>query len=505
MPKGEWWFNNMKSPLTGSQRLPSQRGQAFLVIVIFVGVLLLAVMGLATDYAQIWAHRQMAQGAADAACQAAAAYVFLKGTDPTASTDFPGLDFTWIGSTFDCSAKPNSVPCTYASANGYSGSKVTVSFPASLPGVPPIPAAYGPIANPYVKVSITDPVPMSFTKLVSSNGTVNISAKAGCGLNPQNTPIPLVVLHRTASSSLSVSGSASITIIGGPARSIQVDSSSSTAASVGTVDLSLAGPNGNGADFAVFGGPSTMPAAVNLGSTGKWIPGANPLGDPFASKAAPASAPVTAGTATPVPFNINGCPDPNGCVEFTPGDYSGCLTGSSLNPGDKGCLLLPYKGSNPGFAAAGPVWTASTTYAAGTLIQPTNAQHNAGGFVYLATIGGTSGTASPNPWNQTVCTPQSDGTCSGGTQPDGAITWRNVGVVVLNKLSVGIFDPGLYYVKENGLNLGDGSGARISTATGDGNKGVTFYFSTSATVGVTSSAGSSAACTSASSGSGTPN
>jgi len=495
----------MKSPLTGSQRLPSQRGQAFLVIVIFVGVLLLAVMGLATDYAQIWAHRQMAQGAADAACEAAAADLFLTGTDPTASTDFPGLDFTWIGSTFDCSAKPNSVPCKYASANGYSGSKVTVSFPASLPGVPPIPAAYGPIANPYVKVSITDPVPMSFTKLVSSNGTVNISAKAGCGLNPQNTPIPLVVLHRTASSSLSVSGSASITIIGGPARSIQVDSSSSTAASVGTVDLSLAGPNGNGADFAVFGGPSTMPAAVNLGSTGKWIPGANPLGDPFASKAAPASAPVTAGTATPVPFNINGCPDPNGCVEFTPGDYSGCLTGSSLNPGDKGCLLLPYKGSNPGFAAAGPVWTASTTYAAGTLIQPTNAQHNAGGFVYLATFGATSGPASPNPWNQTVCTPQSDGTCTGGTQVVGGVTWWNVGVVNLPQLSVGIFDPGLYYVKESGLNLGSGSTARISTATGDGTNGATFYFSISATVGVDSNSGKSSPCTAASSGSGAPN
>ncbi len=111
----------------------------------------------------------------------------------------------------------------------------------------------------------------------------------------------------------------------------------------------------------------------------------------------------------------------------------------------------------------------------------------------------------PATWPQTVCTPQSDGTCSGGTLLVGSVTWQNVGVVTLNVLSVGIFDPGLYYVKENGLNLGDGSGARISTATGDGNKGVTFYFSTSATVGVTSSAGNSAACTSASSGSGTPN
>ncbi len=90
----------MKSPSANSRHTSSQRGQAFLAIVIFVAFLLLAVMGLATDYSQIWAHRQMAQGAADAACQAAAADLFLKGTDPSASTDFPGLDFTWSQAKF---------------------------------------------------------------------------------------------------------------------------------------------------------------------------------------------------------------------------------------------------------------------------------------------------------------------------------------------------------------------------------------------------------------------
>ncbi len=494
----------MKNHYKSSRRAFSQRGQAFLVIVVFVAVLLLAVMGLATDYSQLWAHRQMAQGAADAACEAAAADVFLKGTDPTASTDFPKLDFTWIGSTFDCSTKPNTVPCKYASVNGYTGANVSVSFPASLPGVTGIPASFGTIPNPYIKIGITDAVPMTFTRLAANSKTVNVYAKAGCGLIAVSTPVPLVVLHSTASSSLSVSGSSSIKVLGGPQRSIQVNSNSATAVSAGTVDLSQGGPSNTGSDFAVFGGPASKPASVSLGSTGNWIPGANPFGDPFASVAAPASAPSTTGTATPVPFRINGCPDPNGCVEFTPGDYSGCSTGS-IAPGAKGCLLLPYTGSNPKFKAGGPAWTASTTYSAGTLIQPTNAQHNAGGFVYLAKTGGTSGTAAPNPWNQTVCTPQSDGTCSGGTQVDGGVTWQNVGVVVLNKLSTGIFDPGLYYVKENGLNFGDGSTARISTATGDGSNGVTFYFSTSATVGVTSNSGKSSACTSASSGSGSPN
>src|SRR6266436_7223861 len=149
MRKGEWWSNSMNGDCSSSRRWSPQKGQTFLAIVIFITLFLLAVLGLATDYAQVWAHRQMAQGAADAACQAGAADVFLKGTDPTASTDFPGLDFSWIGSTFDCSANPSSVPCMYASFNGYAGSNVSVSFPSTLDGVSGIPAGFPTIAHPY--------------------------------------------------------------------------------------------------------------------------------------------------------------------------------------------------------------------------------------------------------------------------------------------------------------------------------------------------------------------
>src|SRR6266849_5157184 len=314
----------MKGDCSSLRRRSPQQGQAFLIIVILIAFFLLAVLGLATDYSQVWAHRQMAQGAADAACQARAADVFLKGTDPTASTDFPALDFSWIGPSFDCSTKPTSVPCMYASFNGYEGSNVSVSFPSSLPGVSGIPAGFPTIANPYIKVTVTDPVATYFTRIASSIKTVNVKASAACGLSSVITPVPLVVLHRTASPSFQVNGSASVTILGGPPRAIQVDSSSSTAVSVGTVDLHLAGPGGSGSDFAVFGGPTTKPAGVNVGTSGNWIHGANPLGDPFAAVTAPASAPATNGTATPVPFGVNGCPDPSGCVEFTPGDYTGC-------------------------------------------------------------------------------------------------------------------------------------------------------------------------------------
>src|SRR2546422_9159515 len=323
----------MKGDCSSLRRWSPQQGQSFLIIVILIAFFLLAVLGLATDYSQVWAHRQMAQGAADAACQAGAADVFLKGTDPTGN--IPGVDFSWIdGSTFDCSARPNSVPCKYASFNGYSESNVSVSFPSSLPGVSGIPSGFGTIPNPYIKVTVTDPVATYFTRIASSIKTVNVKASAACGLNVINAPVPLVVLHRTAGPSLQVNGSASVTVLGGPTRSIQVDSSSSTAVSVGTtintVDLHQAGPGGSGADFAVFGGPTTKPAGVNVGTSGKWIPGANPFGDPFASTSAPTrpTGPGSAGSAKPVTYKTNGGPDTNGCIEYSAGDYTSCSTRS---------------------------------------------------------------------------------------------------------------------------------------------------------------------------------
>src|SRR5258705_8142028 len=270
----------MRGDANGSRRVCSERGQASLVIIIFLAVFLLGATGLATDYTQIWAHRQMIQGAADAACQAGAADLYLKALDPAADSTY-GLDLSWIGSSFDCSSKPDSAPCRYASLNGYSGANVAVSFPSTVAGAPSIPPGFGVIPNPYIKVTITDPVSLSFAKLLSSGGTFNVSAKAECGLDPIAVPIPLLVLHQTASAALSVGGAATIKIYGGPNRSIQVNSSSATAASVGTVDLSQAGLGGTGANLAVGGGPSTKPAGVSLGSTGKWISGVIPSGDPW--------------------------------------------------------------------------------------------------------------------------------------------------------------------------------------------------------------------------------
>lgn len=490
-------------------RASSEEGQTFIPIAVLIVMLLLGMLGVAIDYSQVWAHRQMAQGAADAACQAGAADLFLNAVDSTASGTLGLESFAWIGKAFDCSTGTGTPPCQYANVNGYSGSAVSVSFPATVPNAPALPGPFGATTN-YIQVTITDQVPMSLTRLLSPNPNVTITAKAACGLVPVTMPTPLVILHSSAAGALSVQGSAKIIIFGGPQRSVQVNSRAAAAINVGSVDLSQGGPNDTGSDFAVFGGPTTQPGSILLGSTGHYIDPALPLTDPFAGVSPPPEPTTTLGAVRPVPFRVNGCPDPNGCVEFTAGDYKGCTSKGNINPGDQGCLLLPYTGKNPGFNVAGNAWAGGTAYAQGALVLPTGKQGNGGGYLFMATTGGTSAGATPNFGTaaaQTPCAPQSDGTCLGGTVTDGTqITWQNVGTVTLNKLTTGIFDPGVYFVDANGLSFGDNSTARVSTAAGDGSKGTMFYFSTSGTVSVTSNSGKSSACTSASNtGAATPN
>jgi hypothetical protein len=475
----------------------NEKGQSTLVVFILLAVVLLGVLGLATDYTQVWAHRQMTQAAADAACQAGAADLFLQYTNPSATTSY-GIDFSWIGTDYQCTTNVNSPPCQYAAKNGYSGSKVAVSFPSSVAGTPNL-SGFGTIAHPYIQVTITQPVQQTFARLITRLSNVNTGATAVCGLNPVAVPVPLVVLHQTSTTSLSTQGNPTITILGGPNRSIQVDSSSTTAVNVGgsaSVDLHLAGPNGNGADFGVFG-QEAKPAGVNLGS-GQWVSPGGPFGDPWVTVAQPA-VPASAGAAIPQPFNYHGCPDPNGCVEFTAGNYASCSTANTLAPGANGCLMIPYGGSNPRFTngALYPGWTTGPK-TAGTRIIPTAG--NAGGYLFEVKTAGTSGASPPLLWSQIPAT----GTSTSDTT-DGGVTWTNIGKIS-NTPNTAIFAPGIFYVGANGLNLGSNSTVRMSTASGDGTSGTTFFFSTAATVVVASNAGNAAACTSVSSSLvGTPN
>jgi hypothetical protein len=192
-------------------------------------------------------------------------------------------------------------------------------------------------------------------------------------------------------------------------------------------------------------------------------------------------------------------------VEFTGGSYVGCSMGTIL-PYGQGCINLPYTGSNPKFSVAGLNFQASHLYKVGDIVQPTNtapcgAGVNSNGYLYMVTTGGTSGTCpAAASWNNNVCAKQANGTCTPGSFPttSGGVTFQNVGKVISNlHLTTAIFDPGIYYIASNGVQFASGSTARTSTAAGDGTQGITFYMSTAASVAITASSGSQAACTSA--------
>jgi len=480
---------NRNRRAANSSHVSSQIGQAAIIIVVFMSLFLIGMMGLATDYSQIWAHRQMAQGAADAACQAGAADLFLQYQNPTAASAY-NIDFSWIGSPYTCSTNTASSPCKYASLNGYSGSNVSVSFPSSVAGATSL-SGFGTIANPYITVTITDPINLSFAKLLSSSSTVNSGATASCGLSPVAVPIPLVVLHQSASASLSVNGNPTISIIGGPNRAIQVDSSNAAAVNAGgssSINLTLAGPNGTGADFGVFGNES-QPSTVSTG-TGKWISPATPYGDPWITVSEP-SVPSAAGAVSLVAMGTDGCPDPSGCSEFSPGDYTNCLSSGKLKNGDDGCLIVPTPYQLPA-ATSYPNWSHSTVYPLDSTIKPNQAGNT---NVFVAIVGGTSKSGSAPSWVVAVNT-KTDGTCDAAAQlVDGTVTWCNVGS---NKNSdTAIFKPGLYYVGSQGLQLNAKSTVRPANATGDGTKGTTFYFSTSTSFSVSANSGKTSACASA--------
>ncbi len=377
------------SNLAPSRRPGNQQaGQTTTLVVLALGLFLLGTVGLAVDVSNWWFHRQTAQGAADAACTAGIMDMLVNAEGGASLGGFPSplADFA-------CSSRSGSASCTYASLNGYSGpglvagqpsSDVYVSFPTSLPGsglprcsstVPPpcIPAS---LANPYLVVNVIDRVPTTFTGVISGSTTTDVAGSAACALTYALAPIPILVLDphnpnvKPAVSALNVQGTPAITIVGGPQRSIQVNSDDPTAAvTVGgsaLIDLSHGGPNSppTGSDFGLFGAPTTappIPKNFNPGTTGHWL-STSPIGDPFAQICAPGQtsncqatingfaapsvpgAPAVpadlVGTCTAIPCALlyhdstHGCPDPAGCYLYTPGNYSSTIcvgSGSCAN------------------------------------------------------------------------------------------------------------------------------------------------------------------------------
>jgi hypothetical protein len=346
-----------------------ESGQTMIFVVVGLAVVLLAIVGFAVDYGNVWFRRQHAQSAADAACTAAVMDMLNNVSLGTTSTTG---GFTQ-GTDFDCTSGSTKAPCQYAAFNGYSSAGlvnnsesdlVQVTFPTSLDGNP-IPVCPSPIppgmkvcvppasmtTNPFVKVRVTSRLKATFFGMLSAANTVDVPAQASCGLVLATSPIPLIVLDPTRADVFHMNGNPAISIYGGPSRSVQVNSVNTAAVNfVGSpshVDLHQGGPDLTGSNFGATGIQSPVPSTaascgsspkICIGTTGGYTAGTRPILDPFATLTAPAI-PTNVPPSTPptVLAGQNGCPALSGsCDVYYPGYYP-----SGISVTNKFAIFVP--------------------------------------------------------------------------------------------------------------------------------------------------------------------
>lgn len=317
----------------------NEEGQALIAVTVAMGIFLIAALGLAVDGSHMYSQRQMAQTAADATAMAAMLSVY-DGTYSSGSTSFTASP----GSSFQCTTTDARLPCRYARQNGFGGNTsdvVTIAFPSSpsttAPGVTFSTPSASTFPSVLITVAITRDVSTTLMRMLGPT-TNTVKATAMAGIVDVFAPVPILITHPTLAGSFHINGGVNVTITGGPPRSVEVNSSSSTAVQVsgasGIIDLSLAGPNGNGADFGVQGGPTSVPFTFSAGTRpGQYLPGAAWIRDPLAN-VSPPSVPAAALAPVSVAASSNAtvgggtytCPawtSPKGCTIYSPGLYTG--------------------------------------------------------------------------------------------------------------------------------------------------------------------------------------
>jgi hypothetical protein len=302
-----------------------EQGQATVLVMLAMSIFLLAAVGLATDGAHLYAQRQMAQAAADAAAQAGIMSIFDGTNGGSLSSSFG------TGSSFNCTTADGKTPCYYARLNGFGGSAsdtVTIDFPTSAPGV----TLSGSDPVNLLRATVQRNVGMSFLRLVGPS-TLPIKATATAAIVDVVAPVPIIVTHPTLAGALSSNGNPTVTICGGPKRSIQINSNNVSSTSMNSntrIDLSHAGPldpgncsAGTGADFGDFGGPGSPTFTLNSG-IGRYIQPASPILDPL-KDVTPPTQPITPGSKTPLANGVNGCPASplKACQLYSPGYWAG--------------------------------------------------------------------------------------------------------------------------------------------------------------------------------------
>lgn len=310
---------------TGSTIRAGERGQAVILVLVALSLVLIAALGLAIDGSQLYSHRHMLQAAADSAAQAGIMSAFNKTN--TGANAYGDASFT-------CTATDERTPCVYARSNGVAApDSIQVEFPTTAPGV-----ALSTFDTPnLIRVTVTRTVSTSLIRMVSAP-TAIVRASATAAIVDVVSPIPILVLHPTMSGAFHKNGSNVVKICGGPQRSLQVNSSSTASVTIsgvsGTVDLSNAGPlatpggcDGTGGDMGDFGGPATFPGTILLGSAGQYIQPSSPIRDPLID-INPPSIPGTPGSIVDVAQGNNGCPAALGkkCKLYSPGLFAAGIT-----------------------------------------------------------------------------------------------------------------------------------------------------------------------------------
>jgi Flp pilus assembly protein TadG len=280
-----------------------EAGQAIILVVVAMSIFLIAALGLAIDGGQMYAHRQMAQAAADAAAQAGIMSIY-DGTNATSAYPF-GTGSPPIASSA-CTTTDLRTPCVYARYNGFGGTgsdTVTLSYPATVSGV-----TLSSATVPAFTVTVQRTLQTGLIRLLpGAPATSIISAKATAGLVGTVSPDCIYVLDPSAANAFQASNGATVAVSG---CAVSVNSTNSTAASVtGGASVSASAINVVGG-AAVNNGGSTTPAPVT---------GVTPVADPFASLPA-----LTPGTCL---YTTTYSP-PSGTT-LSPGTYCGGINVSN--------------------------------------------------------------------------------------------------------------------------------------------------------------------------------
>jgi hypothetical protein len=246
-------------------------GQAVILVVVAMSILLIGALGLAIDGGQMYAHRQMAQAAADAAAQAGIMSIF-DGTNATSAHPF-GTGTPPIASSV-CTTADARTPCVYARNNGFGGTSadtVTLSFPTTVSGV-----ALSSATVPALAVTVQRTLQTGLIRFIGAAATVTITAKGTAALVGTVSPDCVYALDPSAQNAFKATNGATVALTG---CGIAVNSTNSDAFTVnGGSSVTASAISVVGGDV-ISGGGSTTPAPTT---------GVPPVTDPLASLPSPA-------------------------------------------------------------------------------------------------------------------------------------------------------------------------------------------------------------------------